>query len=99
MTSGNLKSADYPLLCSYRHYPAVIKQVKALLSIASLCFLILFFASCGQPSDGQSSHASGPKRAGRTSNAQITYAAIAASQTFRLVTPHPFTHHSPTDLP
>src|SRR6266852_7651931 len=98
MTSGNLKRADYPLLCSYRHYPAVIKQVKALLSIASLCFLILFFASCGQPSDGQSSHASGPKRVGRTSNAQITYVAIGASETFGIGTAHPYTQNWPFDL-
>lgn len=98
MTSGNLKGADYPLPCSYRHYPAVIKQVKALLSIASLCLLLLFFASCGQPSDGQSSHASGPKRVDRASNAQITYVAIGASETFGIGTPHPYTQNWPIDL-
>src|SRR5258708_37928231 len=99
MTSGNLKSADYPLLCSYRHYPAVIKQVKALLSIASLCFLILFFASCGQPSDGQSSHAIGPKSGGRTSNAQITYVPVGPSKTCGIGTGHPYTQYWTVDLP
>lgn len=94
MTSGNQNSADYPLLC---HYPAVIKQVKALLSIASLCLLILFFASCGQALDGQS-HAGGPKRMDRASNAQITYVAIGASETFGIGTAEPYTQNWPTDL-
>jgi acyl-CoA thioesterase I len=98
MTSGNLNSADFPLLCLYRRHPTRSAQAKVLLSIVSLCLLILFLASCGQAPEGQPSHASVPKQVYHASHSQITYVAIGASDTFGIGTSDPYTQNWPTDL-
>src|SRR6266516_5139496 len=95
MTSSNLNSADNPLLC---HYPTRSPQVKALLSIASLCLLVLFLASCGQISESPPNHTSNAQQVNQVSNSQITYVAIGASDTFGIGTSDPYTQNRPTDL-
>jgi acyl-CoA thioesterase I len=98
MTSSNLNSADNPLLCHYHRYPTINAQVKALLSIASLCLLILFLASCGQIADSPSSHSSDSQQVSNASNGQITYVAIGASDTFGIGTSDPYSQNWATDL-
>jgi acyl-CoA thioesterase I len=98
MTSGNLNSADYPLHSHYHLYPTRSAQAKVLLSIASLCLLMIFLASCGQTSDGPSSHTSVPKQVNHASNGQVTYVAIGASDTFGIGTSDPYTQNWATDL-
>jgi lysophospholipase L1-like esterase len=98
MTSGNQNSADYPVLSHYHHYPRIRAQVKVVLSIASLCFLVLVLASCGQLLEGQSSNTSNPKQVNQVSHSQITYVAIGASDTFGIGTSDPYTQNWPTDL-
>src|SRR5216683_8400518 len=98
MTSGNQNSADYPVLSHYHHYPRIRVQLKVVLSIASLCFLVLVLASCGQLLEGQSSNTSNPKQVNQVSHSQITYVAIGASDTFGIGTSDPYTQNWPTDL-
>jgi len=98
MTSGNQNSADYPVLSHYHHYPRIRIQVKVVLSLASLCFLILVLASCGQSLEGQSSTTSNPKQVNQVSNSQVTYVAIGASDTFGIGTEDPYTENWPSDL-
>jgi len=98
MDSGNPTSADYPLLCHYRRYPTMSAQVKVLLAIVSLCLLMLFFVSCGQATEGQSSHNGNPKRPEHTTTSHITYVAIGASDTFGIGTGDPYTQNWPSDL-
>jgi len=98
MTSGNQNSADYPVLSHYHHYPRIRVQLKVVLSIASLCFLILVLASCGQSLEGQASNTSNPKQVNQGSNSKITYVAIGASDTFGIGTSDPYTQNWPTDL-
>lgn len=98
MTSGNLDSADDPLHSHYHPYPTRSAQAKVLLSLASLCLLILFLASCGQTSDGPSNHASVPKQVNHVSKGQIIYVAIGASDTFGIGTSDPYTQNWATDL-
>ena len=95
MTSSNLNSADNPLLC---HYPTISPQVKALLSIASLCLLVLFLASCGQISESPPNHTSNAQQVNQAPNNQITYVAIGASDSFGIGTSDPYTQNWPTDL-
>ena len=68
------------------------------LSIATLCFLMLLLASCGQTSEGTASHSKGPTAVLHGSKSQITYVAIGASDTFGLGTQDPYTENWPTDL-
>ncbi len=82
MTSGNLNSADYPLLSHDHRHPTRRVQVKILLSRVSLCFLLLLLVSCGQAPARQSSNANLPKSVKEPSDSQITYVAIGASDTF-----------------
>src|SRR5713101_3629201 len=98
MTSGNQNSADYSVLSHYHHYPRIRVHVKVVLSIASLCFLVLVLASCGQLLEGQSSTTSNPKQVNQVSHSQITYVAIGASDTFGIGTSDPYTQNWPTDL-
>jgi acyl-CoA thioesterase I len=95
MDSGKLYSAEYPLLSHYHHCLRIRTQVKVILSIASLCFFILFLASCGQSPEAQSSN---PKQVNQVSDSQITYVAIGASDTFGIGTSDPYTQNWPTDL-
>jgi lysophospholipase L1-like esterase len=95
MDSGKLYSAEHPLRGHYHPYLKIYTQVNVVLSIASLCFFILFLASCGQSPVGQSSN---PKQVNQVSNSQITYVAIGASDTFGIGTSDPYTQNWPTDL-
>jgi lysophospholipase L1-like esterase len=97
MTSGNLNSADEPLHSHYHPYPTRSARVKVLLSLASLCLLVLFLASCGQTSDSPSNHTGVPKQA-NASQGQVTYVAIGASDTFGIGTSDPYTLNWATDL-
>ena len=97
MTSGNLNSADEPLHSHYHPYPTRSARVKVLLSLASLCLLVLFLVSCGQTSDSPSNHTGVPKQA-NASQGQVTYVAIGASDTFGIGTSDPYTLNWATDL-
>ena len=98
MTSSNLNSADHPLLCHCHRFPTISAQVKALLPIALLCFLVLFLASCGQISDSPSSHSSNSQQVSNATNGLITYVAIGASDTFGIGTSDPYSQNWATDL-
>jgi lysophospholipase L1-like esterase len=98
MNSGKLYSADYPLLSHNHRNPSLSTQVKVVLSITSLCFLILFLVSCGQSLQGQASNNSNSKQVNQVSHSQITYVAIGASDTFGIGTSDPYTENWPTDL-
>ena len=98
MNSGKLYSADYPLLSHYHRNPRILTKVKVVLSITSLCFLILFLVSCGQSPERQSRNTGNPKQVNQVSNSQITYVAIGASDTFGIGTSDPYTQNWPTDL-
>ncbi len=98
MTSGNLNSADYPLLSHDHRHPTRRVQVKILLSRVSLCFLLLLLVSCGQAPARQSSNANLPKSVKEPSDSQITYVAIGASDTFGIGSSDPYTENWPTDL-
>jgi lysophospholipase L1-like esterase len=94
VSSGIFNKAEYTLP-SHHLYPTIRTKVKVILSIASLCILILFLASCGQSPESQSSN---PKQVNQVSNSQITYVAIGASDTFGIGTSDPYTQNWPTDL-
>ena len=98
MDSGKLYSAEYPLRSHYHPYLKIHTQVKVVLSIASLCFFILFLASCGQSPEAQSSTNGSPKQVNQVSNSQINYVAIGASDSFGIGTSDPYTQNWPTDL-
>ncbi len=98
MNSGRLYSADYPLLSHKQCIPKSGIQVKVVLSIAFLCSLMLFFISCGQSTDVQTSNTINPKQVNQVSNSQITYVAIGASDTFGIGTSNPYMENWPTDL-
>ena len=98
MASGDLKSADYPLHSHYHPYPTSSARVKVLLSIASLCLLILFLAGCGPTSDNPSNHTSVPKQVNQAPKSQLTYVAIGASDTFGIGSSDPYTQNWATDL-
>ena len=98
MNSGRLYSADYPLLTHKLRHPRSGKQVKVVLSITSLCFLMLLFISCGQSSQGQASNTGNSKQLNQGSSSQITYVAIGASDSFGIGTSDPYTENWPTDL-
>jgi acyl-CoA thioesterase I len=97
MNSGKLYSAEYPLLSHNHRNPRLSTQVKVVLSIASLCFLMLFLVSCGQSPEGQASN-NNSKQLYQISNSQITYVAIGASDSFGIGTSDPYTENWPTDL-
>ena len=98
MNSGRLYSADNPLLIHKHRNPRSGTPVKVVLSITSLCFLMLFFISCGQIPAGQASITSNPKQVNQGSSSQITYVAIGASDSFGIGTSDPYTENWPTDL-
>jgi len=98
MNSGRLYSADYPLLSHKHRNPRSGIQVKVVLSTALLCFLMLFFISCGQSTEGQTSNSSNTKQVNQVFNSQITYVAIGASDTFGIGTSDPYVENWPTDL-
>src|SRR5260370_8333973 len=98
MASGNLNSADNPLPWHYHRYPTGSAWEKRLLSIASLCLLIGFLASCGQITDGQASNTGSLKTGAQGSHGQFTYVAIGASDTFGIGTEDPYSENWPTDL-
>jgi lysophospholipase L1-like esterase len=98
MTSSNLNSADNPLLCHHHHNTRIRVPVKVVLFIASLCFPILFLASCGQSPKGQSGTTGNPKQVNQATHSQITYVAIGASDTFGIGTSDPYTQNWPSDL-
>ena len=98
MNSGKLYSADYPLLSHYHRNPRILTKVKVVLSITSLCFLMLFLVSCGQSPEGQASNNSNPKQVNELSTSQITYVAIGASDTFGIGTSDPYMENWPTNL-
>jgi acyl-CoA thioesterase I len=98
MNSGRLYSADNPLLNHKHRNPRSGTPVKVVLSITSLCFLTLFFISCGQLPTGQASNTSNPKKENQGSSSQITYVAIGASDTFGIGTSDPYMENWPTDL-
>jgi lysophospholipase L1-like esterase len=95
VSSGIFNKAEYALLSHHHRYPTIRTKVKVILSIASLCILILFLASCGQSPESQSSN---PKQVNQIANSQITYVAIGASDTFGIGTSDPYTQNWPTDL-
>lgn len=97
MNSGKLYSAEYPLLCHNQRNPGLAAQVKVVLSITSLIFLMLFLVSCGQSPEGQASNTSS-KQVNQISHSQITYVAIGASDTFGIGTSDPYAENWPTDL-
>jgi lysophospholipase L1-like esterase len=97
MASGNLNSADDPLHCHYHPYPTRSVRVKVLLSVISLCLLILFLASCGQTTEVPSNHTSVPQQV-NASQGQLTYVAIGASDTFGIGSSDPYTQNWATDL-
>jgi lysophospholipase L1-like esterase len=72
--------------------------VKVVISIALLCFLMLFFISCGQSTQRQTNNSSNSTQVNQVSNSQITYVAIGASDTFGIGTSDPYTENWPTDL-
>lgn len=98
MASGKLNSADNPLPCHYHRYPTGSAWAKRLLSIASLCLLIGFLASCGQITDGQTGNTGSLKTVAQGSHGQFTYVAIGASDTFGIGTEDPYSENWPTDL-
>ena len=98
MDSGKLYSAEYPLRSHYHPYLKIHTQVKVVLSIASLCFFILFLVCCGQSPEGQISNNSDPKQINQESNSQINYVAIGASDSFGIGTSDPYSQNWPTDL-
>jgi lysophospholipase L1-like esterase len=98
MNSGRLYSADYPLLSHRHRNPRSGIQVNVVFLIALLCFLMLFFISCGQSTEGQTSNTSNPKQVNQVSNSQFTYVAIGASDTFGIGTSDPYMENWPTDL-
>jgi len=98
MNSGRLYSADYPLLCHKHFNPASSTPVKVVLQAISLCFLMLFFVSCGQSPEGQSSNTGNNKQASQIARNEITYVAIGASDTFGIGTSDPYMENWPTDL-
>jgi lysophospholipase L1-like esterase len=98
MNSGRLYSADYPLLSQKHLNPRSGTPVKVVVVITSLCFLMFFFISCGQPPNGQASNTSYQKQGNQGSNSQITYVAIGASDTFGIGTSNPYMENWPTDL-
>ena len=98
MNSGRLYSADYPLLSHKHGNQRSGIQVKVVLKIALLCFLMLFFISCGQATQRQTNNTSNPTQVNQVSNTQITYVAIGASDTFGIGTADPYTENWPTDL-
>src|SRR5215467_2393063 len=98
MNSGSLYSADNPLLSHKHRNPRSGTPVKVVLSITSLCFLMLFFISCGQLPAGQASNTSNPKQINQGSSSQITYVAIGASDTFGIGTSDPYMENWPTEL-
>ena len=98
MDSGKLYSAERPLHRHYHPYLRMPSQVKVILSLTSLCFFVLFLASCGQSPEGQISNNSNPKQINQESNSQINYVAIGASDTFGIGTSDPYSQNWPTDL-
>src|SRR5438874_7400708 len=98
MNSGKVYSADYPLLCHNHRNPRLTTQVKVVLSITSLFFLMLSLVSCGQSPEGQASNTSSPKQVNQVPHTQITYVAIGASDTFGIGTSDPYIENWPTDL-
>src|SRR5437763_12357826 len=98
MNFGRLYSADYPLLSHKHGNQRSGIQVKVVLKIALLCFLMLFFISCGQSTQRQTNNSSNSTQVNQVSNSQITYVAIGASDTFGIGTSDPYTDNWPTDL-
>src|SRR5258708_8671644 len=98
MASGNLNSADNPLPCHYHRYPTGSAWAKRLLSIASLCLLIRFLASCGQITDGQASNTSSLKTVAQGSHGQFTYVPIGPPAPFVIAPDDPNSQNYPTDL-
>ena len=98
MNSGRLYSADYPLLSHKHRNPRSRLEVKVVLSMALLCFLMLCCISCGQSTEKQTSNTSNLKQVNQVFNSQITYVAIGASDTFGIGTSDPYTENWPTDL-
>src|SRR5205814_1327103 len=98
MNSGRIYSADYPLLSHKRRNPRSAIHVKVVLSITLLCFVMLFFISCGQSPKGQVNNTSNTKHINQISSSQITYVAIGASDTFGIGTSDPYMENWPTDL-
>ncbi len=66
--------------------------------MVSLCFLLLFLASCGQTAEGTASPSKGSTAVLHGSKSQITYVAIGASDTFGIGTQDPYAQNWPTDL-
>ena len=69
---------------------------KALLSLASLSFILLSLVSCRSLSDGQSS--TGAIVVQQAPKARLTYVAIGASDTFGIGADDPQSENWPTDL-
>ncbi|MGZ3623139.1 MAG: SGNH/GDSL hydrolase family protein, partial [Ktedonobacteraceae bacterium] len=97
MNSGRLYSADSPLLSHKQCHQKSGMLLKVVLSITSLCFLLLFCINCGQSPELQTSNTGYQGQANQTSN-QITYVAIGASDTFGIGTSDPYMENWPTDL-
>jgi acyl-CoA thioesterase I len=90
--------ADNPLH-GHKHFNlAYSAHMKVVLSVISLCFLMLFFVSCGQSQEGQSTNTGNNKQLSQSSHSEITYVAIGASDTFGIGTSEPYMENWPTDL-
>src|SRR5574340_992627 len=96
MSSGRRYTAGHPLHC-HKHFNLTHIHMKVVLSVISLCFVMLFFVSCGQVPEGQSSK-TGTRQISHSANSKITYVAIGASDTFGIGTSDPYMENWPTDL-
>ena len=72
--------------------------MKVVLSITSLCLLMLILISCGQISEKQNSNIGNSNQINQGSSTQFTYVAIGASDTFGIGTSDPYMDNWPTDL-
>ncbi len=98
MNSGKRYNAGHPLHC-HKHFNRTSSlRMKAVFSAISVCFLMVFFVSCGQSTEGQSSSTGNAKQVSQSSRSEITYVAIGASDTFGIGTSDPYTENWPTDL-
>ena len=97
MNSGRRYDAGHPLHC-HRHFNLTSTYMKVVLSVISLCMLMVFFVSCGQSPQGQLSNTGNTKQVSQHARSELIYVAIGASDTFGIGTSDPYTENWATDL-
>lgn len=97
MNSGRRYHAGHPLHYR-RHFNLTSTYMKVVLSVISLCILMVFIVSCGQSQEGQFSNTGNTKQVGQSTRSEITYVAIGASDTFGIGTSDPYMENWATDL-